>query len=125
VLLVDDESEVLVTLGSFLKGAGFLVRTVRTGDEALAMLAAGEAVDVLVTDYAMPGLDGMELITQVRQMHADLPVLVVSGYAEAERLERQASNIRVIRKPFRRVALVQEVGALIAAAGDRKRPATG
>jgi PAS domain S-box-containing protein len=125
VLLVDDESEVLVTLSSFLKGSGFLVRTVPTGDEALAVLAAGEAVDVMVTDYAMPGLDGMELITQVRQMHPDLPVLVVSGYAEADRLERQASNVRVMRKPFRRTALVEEVGALIAAATARKADAAG
>lgn len=116
VLLVDDESEVLVTLGSFLKGAGFAVRTVRTGDEALALLAGGEMVDVLVTDYAMPGLDGPELIAQVRQMHAGLPALVVSGYAEAERLEDQLANVRVMRKPFRRMALVQEVAALIAAA---------
>ncbi|MDR3536618.1 MAG: response regulator [Acetobacteraceae bacterium] len=113
VLLVDDETEVLVTLGSFLKGAGFTVHKVRNGDEALALLAAGHMVDVLVTDYAMPGLDGLELIAQVRQIHADLPVLVVSGYSEAERLEGQAPNIRVMRKPFRRSALVQEVSALI------------
>lgn len=120
VLLVDDESEVLVTLGSFLKGAGFAVLTVRTGDEALALLAGGEVVDVLVTDYAMPGLDGTELIAQVRQMHPDLPALVVSGYAEAERLEDQLANVRVMRKPFRRMALVQEVAALTAAAARAK-----
>jgi PAS domain S-box-containing protein len=121
VLLVDDETEVLVTLGSFLRGAGFTVHTVRTGDEALRTLAAGLAVDVMVTDYAMPGLDGMELIGQVRQVHAALPVLVVSGYSDAERLEGQAPGIRVMRKPFRRLALVQEVSALIEAArpGDR------
>ncbi len=116
VLLVDDETEVLVTLGSFLKGAGFTVHKVRNSDEALALLAAGHVVDVLVTDYAMPGLGGPELIAQVRQMHPGLPALVVSGYSEAERLEGQATNIRVMRKPFRRSALVQEVSALIEAA---------
>lgn len=113
VLLVDDESEVLVTLGSFLRGTGFTVDTVGTGDEALTRLASVPDIDVLVTDYAMPGLDGPELVAQARQLRPNLPVLVVSGYAEAERLASLEPETRVMRKPFRRKALVQQVAALI------------
>lgn len=113
VLLVDDEQEVLVTLGSFLKGAGYTVRTARNGDEALCALANGEAVDAMVTDYAMPGLDGPGLISRARVLMPGLPVLVMSGYAEAERLLDSVAQLRVMRKPFRRMALVQEVAALV------------
>jgi CheY-like chemotaxis protein len=113
VLLVDDEAEVRVMLASFLKGAGFSVRAVCEGEAALALLAAGEPFDVLVTDFAMPGLDGMELVAQARRIRPDLPVLVVSGYSESERLEAAGSQVRVLRKPFRRQALVQEVSALV------------
>lgn len=119
ILLVDDEQEVLVTLGSLLKGAGYVVRTVRSGEEALSALAAGERVDAMVTDYAMPGLDGPELIGRARLLLPQLPVLVMSGYAEAEDLLDSMPNLRVMRKPFRRLVLVQEVAALIG--GSRSR----
>jgi PAS domain S-box-containing protein len=119
VLLVDDEQEVLITLGSFLKGAGFEVDLVHTGDEAFAKVAAGDQFDVLVTDYAMPGLNGVELITQVRALRRGLPILVASGYAEADRLEHELPNVRVMRKPFRRKALIEEVTALITIARAR------
>ena len=63
----------------------------------------------------------MALKTEPAPLRTTLPVLVVSGYSDAERLEGQAPGIRVMRKPFRRLALVQEVSALIEAArpGDR------
>ncbi|MBN8875029.1 MAG: response regulator [Rhodospirillales bacterium] len=125
VLLVDDEAEVLVTLGSFLRGTGFTVDTVGSGDEALSRLARGPEIDVLVTDYAMPGLDGPELVAQARQLRPDLPVLVVSGYAEAERLESRAPETRVMRKPFRRKALVQQVASLIERSPLTVEPARG
>jgi PAS domain S-box-containing protein len=113
VVLVDDEPEVLAMLGSFMRGAGFSVRQARSGDEALAMLATSAPVDLLVTDYAMPGLDGAALVARARQMRPDLAVLVISGDAEAEHLDTQVRRLRVMRKPFRRSSLLREVAALI------------
>jgi CheY-like chemotaxis protein len=120
ILLVDDEADVLNALGSFLRGAGFTVQTVRTGEEVLAILAAGAVVDAMITDYAMPGLDGTALIAQARRTQPELPVLVISGYAEAERLEGLAPNVRVLRKPFRRQTLIQAVASLLHAAAPAR-----
>ena len=113
VLLVDDEPEVLARVGTFLRSAGFTVRAARSGEEALAVLAGPEAIDVMVTDYAMPGLTGIAVVTQARQLRPALPMLVISGDAEAEYLDGETHDLRVIRKPFRRAALLREVGALL------------
>ena len=55
---------VLVTTGAFLEAAGFDVVRARDGDEALAHLASGQTFALLVTDYAMPGLNGVDLATE-------------------------------------------------------------
>ncbi len=56
LLLVDDAADVLVSVGAFLVNAGFLVRKTASGDEALAIIASDPRIEVLVTDFAMPGL---------------------------------------------------------------------
>ena len=82
VLLVDDVADVLVTTGAFLERAGFRVVRAGSGDQALAVLAAGEQFDALVTDYAMPGMNGLELIERVRVVQPGLAALVITGFAE-------------------------------------------
>lgn len=82
VLLVDDVADVLVTTGAFLERAGFQVAQAGSGNQALAVLAAGGRFDALVTDYAMPGMNGVELIEQVRVVQPGLAALVITGFAE-------------------------------------------
>lgn len=80
VLLVDDLPTNRLMLKAALAGDGYAFVEAGDGEQALAVVAGG-GVDVIVTDHQMPGLTGMELLTELRR-HFDadtLPVMVVSG----------------------------------------------
>jgi CheY-like chemotaxis protein len=102
MLFVDDEENVLAALRSRLrrKKSVWDMQFARGGDEALALLAQG-AVDVMVTDMRMPGMDGGELLGRVRERHPDTVRMVLTGHVDAEAAERaQQLAHRVVRKPF-------------------------
>ena len=77
VLLVDDEPGVLFTLSEVLTERGHRVITARTGAEALTKLEEAEAV---VTDLAMPKMDGLELMSQIVARDPSLPVLLLTAH---------------------------------------------
>ena len=77
VLLVDDEPGVLFTLSELLVERGHRVVTARSGGEALPKL---DEADVVLTDLAMPGMDGLELMGHVVQRDADLPVILLTAH---------------------------------------------
>lgn len=81
VLLVDDEALVRSTLADALRAQGFEVEEADGGQAALARLGGPGSFDLLVTDLAMPGMDGLELLREVRRRCPGLPALVVTGYA--------------------------------------------
>jgi len=112
VLLVDDAPDVLITLSAFLEGEGFSVITARNGRDALAALGGRRRVDVVVTDYAMPGMSGIELLEQIREIAPTLPAIIVTGFAVVEKLVAVRDRVEVLRKPFRREYLVTRVRAL-------------
>ena len=112
VMVVDDAADVVVVVGAFLKHAGFTVTRAGSGRQALALLAGHAACDVLVTDYTLPELNGIDLIGAARQLRPGLPALVISGFDEAV-AEARAAGLRVLRKPFARQTLLDEVDALL------------
>ena len=81
VLLVDDEDAVREVLTLQLEDFGFAVLPAAGGAEALALLAAEEPVDILVTDLSMPGMDGLAVIRAVQERRRGLPALLLTGYA--------------------------------------------
>lgn len=83
VLVVDDSRGVRQLVGSVLTGQGFETLVAGDADAGLAKLQAGH-FDALVVDYAMPGSDGVELVTAVRNILPALPVVMVSAVAEEE-----------------------------------------
>jgi CheY-like chemotaxis protein len=113
LLVVDDVSDVLVTVGAFLGNVGFAVRKAANGDEALRMIAGDPDIDVLVTDFAMPGLSGADLIAQAVQVRPKLKSLVITGYPNAEGLAELPPNTTILAKPFRRDALIAGVKSLL------------
>lgn len=113
VLVVDDVTDVLVTVGAFLANAGFTVQKAGNGDEALRLIARNPYIDVLVTDFAMPGLSGVELITQAMQIRPHLKSLLITGYPNADGLAVLPPQTTILTKPFRRSALLAEVGSLL------------
>jgi PAS domain S-box-containing protein len=82
VLLVDDD--VLVSMGAadMLLDLGHSVTEAQSGAHALKLLESDGHFDVVVTDYAMPGMNGFELAQQIKASHPRLPIVLATGYAE-------------------------------------------
>ncbi|HTJ01051.1 MAG TPA: PAS domain-containing protein [Dongiaceae bacterium] len=102
VLVVDDMDLLRDFTCSFLKTAGFTVLVAGSGAEALQVLeSATHPVDLLFTDFNMPGMNGAELIDQVAARWPQIKLILVSGYLEAAIEERVAKlNVSVLAKPY-------------------------
>jgi CheY-like chemotaxis protein len=111
-LLVDDASDVVITVGAFLEAFGFDVIRESSGDRALEILAAGASIDLLVTDYAMPGITGKDLVVQACQQRPTLRALIITGYPESTELAQLPAQVMLLAKPFRRAALRECVSQL-------------
>src|ERR1700687_6137184 len=102
LLVVDDDSETASAFAALLQLEGALVATAHNGKQALALLE-GNHVDLLVCDISMPGMDGYELIAQVRANPrlAQLPAIALTGYtAGADDKRARASGFaRSLPKP--------------------------
>jgi len=83
ILVVDDEPAILDLLSEALGGTGYLVSVARDGKEALHLAYEGN-FDVAVVDIRLPGMDGMDLLKQLKRYDADLSVILVTGYASVE-----------------------------------------
>src|SRR5512142_2458801 len=81
ILCVDDEETPLILRKILLQKAGYEVITARTAEEALG-IASSNAVDLVLSDYLMPGTSGTELAHQFKRGHPDLPVVLLSGVNE-------------------------------------------
>jgi len=103
VLIADDESHILNVVSLKLKNAGFRVICARDGNEALEM-ALAEKPDLLITDYHMPGLNGLEVASRLRQSETgrDIPAILLSarGYNLNEADVRESGIRMQISKPF-------------------------
>ena len=100
VLVIDDDQDVRRFLTNSLNTFGYAVQEAAGGEDGLAALAHG-VPDLLIVDYAMPGMTGAELARHVRAKHPRLPIIFASGYAETSALDSVAENSIVLRKPFR------------------------
>jgi signal transduction histidine kinase/CheY-like chemotaxis protein len=111
ILLVDDDSAVREVTASMLRELGYVVLEVGSGGAALELLD-GQAVDVVVLDFAMPGMNGIELAREVNSKFPKLPVLFITGYPD-ETLLREVTDARLIRKPFIDDELANKVQAAL------------
>jgi nitrogen-specific signal transduction histidine kinase len=113
VLLCDDDHDVRRFLSELLKSDGYMVREASTPEEALRILEDGAAVELLIVDYAMPGINGLELIRQARRTHPSLKTLLITGDAGAPGSD--VAGAPLLRKPFRPAEFSQTVAAILAA----------
>ncbi len=111
VLLVDDDPLVLTYAAAFLESAGMSVLQAASGHDALEMLHTGTPVDMLITDYAMPGLNGIQLTTQIRTLFPALPVLLATGYAEVA--EPVPESVARLEKPYAGPALMRAIARAV------------
>jgi PAS domain S-box-containing protein len=107
LLIVDDAKDVLAPTCAFLTKAGFSVVQVDSGDKALVLLAAGEQFDAIISDYAMPGMNGAALIAEALVARPELKALLITGYAGINYADTLPKGTLVLHKPFRRDALLE------------------
>ena len=87
LLLIDDNAVQAATRQTILKRAGYFVIAVLSPERALEQLRSNEypvVIDLIITDHVMPGMNGSEFVAKLREFAPDVPVLVISGMAEAE-----------------------------------------
>ena len=120
VLLVDDEKMVRDVLTGELSDRGFHVIEAENGAVALALLAAGEAVELIVTDLTMPGIDGVAVIQAAQLGNQRLPAILLTGYAgDSANLtigQRISGPIILLRKPISGAQLADHAALMLEAA---------
>ena len=99
ILLVDDDSAVREVTASILRDLGHVVMEVGSGGGALDLLDRNAQIDLVILDFAMPGMNGMEVARQVRAKVPSRPVVFVTGYADTSALE-DIDDTQIVRKPF-------------------------
>lgn len=120
LLVVEDDAQVRTLVTEVLNELGYVVKVVEDGDAALAVLRSSSRVDALVTDVGLPGINGRQLAEIARQAQPALPVLFMTGYAEAalDQSEFLETGMRMIGKPFSLSDFGDAVAQLFAAAKE-------
>lgn len=117
ILIVDDNPVNAKLLVLTLRGAGFQSKVAENGREALAILSDQQEIQLIITDYMMPEMDGLELVEKVRALpqFSHMPILIASAYADLETVKR-AQRVRCdgfLVKPVDRQQLINRVGELL------------
>jgi signal transduction histidine kinase/CheY-like chemotaxis protein len=122
VLVADDDPMVREVLAWQLIAQGYRVTQASDGLAALAELEAGNVPDLLVTDFAMPGMNGLVLIQEARRHRRGLPALLLTGYADGnivdDVLTMELDPIILLRKPVLDSDLTERASALLIANRD-------
>ena len=101
VLLVDDHAEVRSTTAAVLEDSGHKVFQAANGAEALDVLKTQDCkCDLLISDYAMPHLSGTEFLRGARELCPNVPALIITGYAESDRISDRPEGVEILLKPF-------------------------
>ena len=100
LLFVDDDFLISLSTAALLEDLGHTVIKAPSGTAALEVLKDDKPVDLMITDYAMPGMTGLQLAEAARQLRPDLPILLATGYADLP--ERASFELPRLSKPYSR-----------------------
>ncbi len=120
IVIAEDDPAVRGVAADILVRRGYTVIVARHGEEALARVAAHRgSVQLVVTDVAMPGMDGVALVERLRTLHPGVRALFTSGYAGEEIVRRGvlSSGVPFLEKPFTPAGLARKVREVL----DSKR----
>lgn len=122
VLLIDDNAIQAATRQTILKRAGYFVIPVLNPQRALQQFRDNDfpaEVNLVITDHIMPGMSGAEFVRELRTLHPEIPVLVISGLEEAEE-EYRDFNVTFRLKPLLPDNLLASVDRLIHPVAERQ-----
>ena len=111
ILLVDDEDVVREATAEMLEDVGYTVLQADSGPAALAVLRNAQSIDLLITDYLMPGMNGVELIRNARNVAPALLALIISGYSTIA--EGPGADLPRLAKPFRQIDLAGRIAEIL------------
>ncbi len=114
ILLVEDDDAVRDVTAMMLEDLGYAVLEADNAAAALEFLGKCLRIDLLMADFAMPGMTGVELAKQVGVLRPDLPVLLVTGYADAATIAAVGTD-RIVLKPFRNEDLARKIRTALGA----------
>ncbi|HRJ63327.1 ATP-binding protein [Brevundimonas sp. UBA2416] len=100
ILVVDDDDAVRRFIVECLQSLGYSVDEAADGEAGLRVLQ-GSRPDLLIVDYAMPGMTGVDVVLKARVVAPGVPILLATGYADMEAVDRVMPMESVLRKPFR------------------------
>jgi signal transduction histidine kinase len=117
ILLVDDDSAVREVTRSILQDLGYSVIEAGSGGACLDMLDTHTSIDLVLLDFAMPGMNGAEVAREIRARNAVMPILFATGYADADALT-EADEDSIVRKPFVEAELADKLRRALNRAPD-------
>ena len=124
VLIVDDEEDILKLMENLLEMDGYKALMAPDGETALK-ISKGVDLGAVISDYRMPGMNGVELLSRLREEHADVPMILATGFADVNIVIEAVNKGRaykLIRKPWDPFDLQQEVrSAVELSTSERKR----
>jgi PAS domain S-box-containing protein len=109
ILVVDDDNLVLTSTCLLLEDLGHRVITATSGDQGLELFEKNPAIDLVITDMAMPHMSGAQLADAIRTRKPGMPIILATGYAD--RLEGFASRLPRLSKPFTQLNLVEIISS--------------
>lgn len=98
VLVVDDEPLILMSTAELVTDLGYTAIEALTADRALKLVKERDDIDLVISDYAMPGMTGARLARDLRKIRPDLPIIIATGYAEAP--DASELGLPLLSKPY-------------------------
>jgi CheY-like chemotaxis protein len=120
ILVVDDDPDVREVTVASLESLGYTVVAAESGRAALEILERGEPVDLMLIDYAMPEVNGVETMRLVRAKRPNLRILMVTGYADTGALEGETGQDGILKKPFNLAKLAASIEGAMAGTGPAR-----
>jgi CheY-like chemotaxis protein len=111
VLAVDDDGLVLTNTVAMLDDLGHTAISASSGKDALEILRQQSSVDLVITDYAMPQMNGLQLADAIKKEWPELPVLIATGFAEME--PEAGPSLPRLAKPFTEAELAKELERVV------------
>jgi DNA-binding NtrC family response regulator len=115
ILVVDDDINLLESIGRGLRNKGFKVIQALSGEEALKHFDNESAIDLILADYVMPGMNGIDLLEKIREKSTSLPVIIMTAHWEkqivVDAMRKNCNSF--LEKPFTLDKLIKEIELVV------------